>query len=31
MKKSQNILYQGETFKRVFTPFPIVSYRNAKS
>ena len=31
MKKSQNILDQDETFKRVFTPFSIVSYRNAKS
>ena len=30
MKKYQNILYQDETVKRVFTPFPMVSYRNAR-
>ena len=30
MKKCQNILYQDETLKRVFTPFPMVSYRNAR-
>ena len=31
MKKYQNILYQVETVKRVFTPFLVVSYRNAIS
>ena len=30
IKKYQNILYQDETVKRVFTPFPMVSYRNAR-
>ena len=30
MKKYQNILYQDETVKRVFTPFPMVSYRNTR-
>ena len=30
MKKYQNFLYQDETVKRVFTPFPMVSYRNAR-
>ena len=30
IKKHQNILYQDETVKRVFTPFPMVSYRNAR-
>ena len=30
MKKYQNILYQDETVKPVFTPFPMVSYRNAR-
>ena len=30
MKKYQNILHQDETVKRVFTPFPMVSYRNAR-
>ena len=27
---SSMILYQDETVKRVFTPFPMVSYRNAR-
>ena len=31
MKKYQNILYQDETVKRVFTPFPMDSYRNART
>ena len=30
MKKYQNIFYQDETVKRVFSPFPMVSYRNAR-
>ena len=30
MKKYQNILYQDETIKRVFTPFPMVLYRNTR-
>ena len=30
MKIYQNILYQDETVKRVFTLFPVVSYRNAR-
>ena len=30
IKKHQNILYQDETVKRVFTPFPMVSYRNGR-
>ena len=30
MKIYQNILYQDETIKRVFTPFPVVLYRNAR-
>ena len=30
MKKYQNILYQDETVTLVFTPFPMVSYRNAR-
>ena len=30
MKKYQNILFQDETVKRVFTLFPMVSYRNAR-
>ena len=30
MKKYQIILYQDETVKRVFTPFPVVSYGNAR-
>ena len=30
MKKYQNIWYQDETVKRVFTPFPMISYRNAR-
>ena len=29
MKKYQNTLYQDEIVTRVFTPFPMVSYRNA--
>ena len=29
MKRYQNILYQDEIVRRVFTPFPMVSYRNA--
>ena len=29
MKKYQNILYQDETVKRVFTPFLMVAHRNA--
>ena len=28
IKKHQNILYEDETVKRVFTPFRMVSYRN---
>ena len=30
IKKYQNILYQDETVKPVFTPFLMVSYRNAR-
>ena len=30
MEKYQNILYQDETVKRFFTPFLMLSYRNAK-
>ena len=30
MKIYQNILYQDETVKRVFTLFPMISYRNAR-
>ena len=30
MKKYQKILYQDETVKQIFTPFPMVSYRNAR-
>ena len=30
MKKYQIILYKDETVKRVFTPFPMVSYGNAR-
>ena len=30
MKKYQKILYQDETVKRVFNPFPLVSYHNAR-
>ena len=30
MKKCQNILYQDETVKRVFTPLRMASYRNAR-
>ena len=29
-KKYQNILYQDQTVTLVFTPFPMVSYRNAR-
>ena len=30
IKRYQNILYQDGTVKPVFTPFPMVSYRNAR-
>ena len=30
MKKYQNILHQDETVKQVFTPFPMLSYCNAR-
>ena len=30
MKKYQNILYQDETVKQLFNPFPMVSYRNSR-
>ena len=30
IKKYQNLLYNDETVKPVFTPFPMVSYRNTR-
>ena len=30
MKKLEHLLYQNESVKRVFTPPPIISYRNAR-
>ena len=31
MKKLEHLLYQDESVKRVFTPWPMVSYRSAIS